>query len=148
MTRARSYVAGFAALALIDATTQVAFKKAALEMPALSIWICVAIAGYLAAFVVWMLLLKHAPVGPAFAASHLDIVIVLAVSMPLFGERLTGAQIAGSVCIVGGIVLLSISESQRAETTARDSLLAVVPGAPANPHRQPSADDRGGSTTV
>ena len=50
-----------------------------LKAAVLSPWIYGAVAGYLGAFVTWMTLLKHAPVGPAFAASHLEVVTVLIV---------------------------------------------------------------------
>ena len=123
MRRARFFVIGFAALAVFDTLTQVSFKFATqrtgefafafpwLRAAALSPWIYVAIAGYLGAFVTWIMLLEHAPVGPAFAASHIDIVTVLLISVPLFGERLTVVQLAGAACIVGGIALLSRGRS-------------------------------------
>jgi drug/metabolite transporter (DMT)-like permease len=126
--RARFYVTGFAILALFDTLTQVSFKLASLrtgefvlrfawlKSAAMSPWIYVAIGGYLGAFFTWMALLEHAPVGPAFAASHIDVVTVLLVSMPLFGERLTKAQIAGAACIIAGIILLSRSREVAAET--------------------------------
>jgi drug/metabolite transporter (DMT)-like permease len=110
---------------LFDTWTQVSFKLAAigsgefapspawLKAAALSPWIYGAVAGYLAAFVTWMTLLEHAPVGPAFAASHLEVVTVLLISALLFRERLTQLQIAGAACIVTGIVLLSLSESKQ-----------------------------------
>mgnify|MGYP000547070158 CR=1 FL=1 len=41
-------------------------------------WIYGAFVGYIGAFFTWMSLLKHAPIGPAFAASHLEIITVLA----------------------------------------------------------------------
>ena len=124
MSAARFYVMGFGALLLFDTWTQVAFKLAArqtgefswsirwLEAAALTPWIYGAVAGYLGAFVMWMTLLRHAPVGPAFAASHLEVVTVLIISVPLFGERLAPLQIAGAACIVSGIVLLSLSGSK------------------------------------
>ena len=59
-----------------------------------------------------MTLLKHAPVGPAFAASHLEIIFVLILSAMFFGEKLKAMQIVGAVCIVFGIVCLSLSESK------------------------------------
>lgn len=119
MKTARFYVAGFAALLACDTWTQVAFKLAAertgefrwsaawLHAAALSPWIYGAIAGYVGSFVTWMTLLQHAPVGPAFAASHLEVVTVLLVSARLFHEHLTASQIAGALCIVTGIVMLS-----------------------------------------
>lgn len=127
MKQARFYVVGFTALMLVDTWTQVAFKLATrqagefalvsswLKAAAFSPWIYGAIAGYLAAFFIWMTLLEHAPVGPAFAASHLEVVTVLMISVPLFRERLTPTQIAGAACIVTGIVLLSLSESKRSD---------------------------------
>ena len=125
MTRTKFYVGGFSLLAAFDTLTQVSFKLATqrtgafalsipwLEAAATSPWIYVAIAGYLGAFVAWMTLLEHAPVGPAFAASHLDVVTVLVISVPLFHERLTAPQLAGASLIVAGILCLSRSESRR-----------------------------------
>jgi drug/metabolite transporter (DMT)-like permease len=122
---ARFYVLGFGALMLFDTWTQVSFKLASrqtggfvmtlawLTAAVSSPWIYGAVAGYLGAFVTWMTLLKRAPVGPAFAASHLEVVTVLAVSVLYFGEHLAPLQIVGGVCIVLGIIFLSMSESKR-----------------------------------
>ena len=115
---------GFAALVLIDTWTQIAFKLASrqtgefsmttrwLSAAAVSPFIYGAIAGYIAAFLAWMTLLEHAPVGPAFAASHLEVVTVLMISVPLFGEHLSAGKLAGAACIVTGIIMLSFSESR------------------------------------
>jgi drug/metabolite transporter (DMT)-like permease len=115
---------GFAALVLIDTWTQIAFKLASrqtgefilntrwLSAAAVSPFIYGAIAGYIAAFLAWMTLLEHAPVGPAFAASHLEVVTVLIISVPLFGEHLSAGKLAGAACIVTGIIMLSLSESR------------------------------------
>lgn len=83
-----------------------------MRVAASSPWVYVAIAGYLGAFVAWMTLLEHAPVGPAFAVSHIDVVTVLVVSVPLFGEHLTPTRVAGAACIVAGILMLSRSEGR------------------------------------
>ncbi|MCU1348632.1 MAG: conserved rane protein of unknown function [Acidobacteria bacterium] len=129
MTRTRFYAIGFLILALCDTLTQVCFKLATkqsgevtwdlrwLLAAAHSPWIYVAIAGYIGAFVTWMTLLEHAPVGPAFAASHLDVVTVLLVSVPLFGERLTAGQLAAATCIVAGIVVLSRGQGREGGRT-------------------------------
>ncbi|HEV7424729.1 MAG TPA: DMT family transporter [Thermoanaerobaculia bacterium] len=123
MSRGR-IAAGFCALVLIDTWTQVAFKLASrqtgefmmnthwLRAAAISPFIYAAIAGYLCAFLAWMTLLEHAPVGPAFAASHLEVVTVLIISVPLFGENLSAAKVAGAACIVIGIIMLSFSEAR------------------------------------
>ena len=131
MTRTRFYVIGFAVLAVFDTLTQVSFKLAAqrtgefafavawLRAAAVAPWIYVAIAGYLGAFITWMTLLEHAPVGPAFAASHIDVATVLIISVPLFGERLAPVQIAGAACIIAGILLLSRSEARQESSPAQ-----------------------------
>ena len=67
--------------------------------------------GYLGAFFTWMVLLKHAPIGPAFAASYLEIVAVLVISAVWFGEPIGWPQILGTVLILGGICCLAVSES-------------------------------------
>ena len=127
MSSKRFYFLGFAALMLFDTSTQVFFKLATQHAGAfepslnwlLGIvhngWIFGAVLGYVLAFFTWMTLLKHAPVGPAFAASHLEVVTVLAVSVLHFGERLSLIQILGGVCIVLGIVFLSFSEAKHGD---------------------------------
>ncbi|HYA37995.1 MAG TPA: EamA family transporter [Candidatus Methylomirabilis sp.] len=124
MNRARFYAVGFGILMLFDTWTQVSFKLASsqtgefalqlawLKAAVFSPWIYGAVAGYLGAFVTWMTLLKHAPVGPAFAASHLEVVTVLIISVLFFGEHLAPLQIIGGLCIVLGIIFLSVSESK------------------------------------
>jgi drug/metabolite transporter (DMT)-like permease len=124
-SRDRVILFGFLGLMLIDTWTQISFKLASRQTgefifnaiwfraAIVSPWIYAAIAGYLGAFVTWMTLLEHAPVGPAFAASHLEVVTVLIISVPLFGERLSAAKLAGAACIVTGIILLSLSESKQ-----------------------------------
>ena len=125
MSRARFYILGFGILMLFDTWTQISFKLAAgqagefaltlawLKAAVLSPWTYGAVAGYLGAFVTWMTLLKHAPVGPAFAASHLEVITVLIISVLFFGEHLAPLQVAGGACIVLGIVCLSLSESRQ-----------------------------------
>ncbi len=69
-------------------------------------------AGYIGAFIAWMTLLKRAPAGPAFAASHFEVVAVPGISVLYFGEQLKTMQVVGALCIVLGIVFLSLSESK------------------------------------
>ncbi len=124
MSTPRFYVIGFGALMLFDTGTQISFKLAGVEagefVPHLawlrdvlhSPWTYAAVLGYLCAFVTWMTLLKHAPVGPAFAASHLEVVMVLIVSVVFFDEKLSLMQCLGGVSIVLGIVCLSLSKAE------------------------------------
>lgn len=119
----RFYLVGFAFLLAFDTLNFACFKLAGmhalpLEMNAAwlarvftSLWTYGALAGYLGAFVTWMSLLKHAPIGPAFAASHLDVVSVMLVSWWLFAEPVTPTQMVGALVIVAGIVCLALAES-------------------------------------
>ena len=124
MSTPRFYILGFGALTVFDTLTQVSLKLASnyageftmtfeyLQDVILHYWIYGAVLGYLGAFFTWMTLLKHAPVGPAFAASHLEVVTVLIASVVLFDERLAPLQLVGCLCVVVGIVFLSMSASK------------------------------------
>ena len=119
------YLIGFGALMLFDTLTQVSFKLASSHaggfIPKIewllvvfhNPWIYVAAIGYIGSFIAWMTLLKRAPVGPAFAASHLAIVFVLVISVTYFGEHLTVMQAVGALSIILGIVFLSLSEARQ-----------------------------------
>ena len=127
MSTKRFYFIGFAALIVFDTVTQVFFKLATQHTGPFEAntgwlfgiinngWIFGAMLGYVLAFFTWMTLLKHAPVGPAFAASHLEVVTVLAVSVAYFGEHLSLLQVLGAICIVSGIICLSLSESKHGD---------------------------------
>ncbi|MGJ7505619.1 EamA family transporter [Variovorax sp. ZT5P49] len=80
-------------------------------------WIYGAFAGYIGAFFTWMRLLRHTPIGPAFAASHLEVVAVMALSYALLGERIGWPQIAGALSILAGIVCLAFGEKQDGAST-------------------------------
>ena len=126
----RFYIVGFLVLMAFDALAQISFKTAGnhalpLEMnPAWLArvfsqpWIYGAFVGYIGSFFTWMTLLKHAPIGPAFAASHLEIVAVLGLSVWLFGETIGWPQIAGGLLIIAGIGCLAMSETADAEPGA------------------------------
>jgi drug/metabolite transporter (DMT)-like permease len=119
----RFYLIGFALLLAFDTLNLICFKVAGtralpVEMSTAWIarvfshpWIYGAVAGYIGAFVTWMSLLKHAPIGPAFAASHLEVVSVMLLSWWMFSEPVTATQIAGALAIVAGIVCLAVAES-------------------------------------
>ena len=119
------YAIGFAILIAFDTLTQVSIKLASGQAGSFTMsldwlmivlrnpWLYAAALGYLGAFGAWMTLLKHAPVGPAFAASHLGLIPVLLISAAYFGEKLSNMQILGAVCIMVGIVFLSLSEAKQ-----------------------------------
>ena len=116
------FIGGFLALLVFDTFAQVCFKLTALHAAPLTFdqawfirafttpWVYCAIMGYLGAFVTWMVLLRHIPVGPAFAASHIEVVGVLVVSVPLFGEVLSWVQYLGAVLILAGVLCLAYGE--------------------------------------
>ncbi|PIT39483.1 DMT family transporter [Snodgrassella alvi] len=118
------YLIGFALLLLFDTLGQSSFKLTAIHAQPLEAnlgwilrvftqpWVYIAIAGYIGAFFTWMALLKKAPVGPAFAASHLEVVTVMLVSAFLFHEHITATRIIGAVFIVGGIIFLALAEKE------------------------------------
>jgi drug/metabolite transporter (DMT)-like permease len=120
----RFYVFGFLLLMAFDTLSQISFKYAgdsALPVQA-SIgwllrvfsqpWVYGAVFGYVGAFFTWMALLKHAPIGPAFAASHLEVVSVMLLSIWLFDEHLTLARVLGAIAIVAGIFCLGLAEDR------------------------------------
>lgn len=124
----RFYLIGFAVLLSFDTLAQISFKMAgsqALPVQASAAWLLRlaaepwvygAVAGYLGAFFTWMTLLKHAPIGPAFAASHLEVISVLLLSIPIFGEQVGFLQALGAILIVAGILCLAWSEDSAAHT--------------------------------
>ena len=65
---------------------------------------------YVVAFLVYSWLLRHAPVGPSYAALHGHVVTTFLFSILFLGERLTLLQLSGCALILGGIVLLAVTE--------------------------------------
>jgi drug/metabolite transporter (DMT)-like permease len=74
-------------------------------------WIYGSLLGYIGSFFTWVSLLKHAPIGPAVAASHLEVVSVMLLSVWLFGEHLTVARVLGAVAIVAVSSASAFAES-------------------------------------
>ena len=115
---------GFLLLLAIDTTQQVIVKLVGDRIGAagpdnMRAWLdrllaeplVLAVAGcYLAAFFTYSALLKHAPVGPAYAAVHGHVVTVLIISIVYFGEHLTLMQGLGCASIIAGIVMLAVTE--------------------------------------
>ena len=115
---------GFLLLLLIDTTQQVFVKLASDKIGALDMQLGLAwlarlvkeplvlgvVGCYLAAFMTYTSLLKHAAVGPAYAAVHGHVVTVLLISIVFFGEQLTLLQGLGCAAILAGIVILGVTE--------------------------------------
>lgn len=114
----------FGLLLLVDTFNQVAFKLAGEKTAPVTFdldwlsrvvnepWTAVIVLGYLATFLLYMTLIRNVHVGPAFAASHLEIVTVLIFSVFYFGERLTPVQMAGCVAIMTGVAILAVTEKE------------------------------------
>lgn len=118
----RFYLIGFAVLLFFDTLGQTSFKMTAIQAEPLELsvewfiriftspWVYIAILGYVATFFTWMTLLKKAPVGPAFAAAHMEVITVMIASVWLFDEKITSLRLVGAALIVSGIVFLAIAE--------------------------------------
>lgn len=131
--RAVFYLVGFGLLMTFDTFGAICFKLAG--MHALPVeanvdwllrlfghpWVYGAVLGYIGAFFTWMSLLKHAPIGPAFAASHLEVVSVTLASIWLFHEPLTAAKAIGALAILAGIACLALAEREEAATESAGS---------------------------
>lgn len=118
----RGIILGFIALLALDTLAQIGFKLSALHAGEARFdaawflatvsqpWAIAVVIGYLGAFGVYMTLIKHAPIGPAFAASHLEIVVVILVSLLFLGESLSLLQALGCLAIIAGVVVLAATE--------------------------------------
>jgi drug/metabolite transporter (DMT)-like permease len=116
--------AGFLLLIAVDTFVQIAFKFAGentlpvtLDLPwlqrvAAEPWLLGVAIGGIAAFLTYMTLIRHAPIGPAFAASHLDIVSITLFSVFFFGDTLTLMQVLGCSAIVLGVLVLAYGETR------------------------------------
>lgn len=118
------YLIGFGLLMAFDTLSQVSFKLTATHALPLEFslawvwrvlshgWLLGAIAGYVGAFFTWMTLLRRVAVGPAFAASHLEVVSVMLLSYWLFNEDITLTKVLGAALIIAGIVCLALAEQK------------------------------------
>ena len=116
------YAFGFLLLMAFDTAAQVGFKLAGMHAfppeanPQWVLrlfakpWIYGAIAACIGAFFTWISVLQRAPIGPAFAASHIEVVSVMLMSALVFGEHIGSGQAVGALMIVGGIVCLAMGE--------------------------------------
>jgi drug/metabolite transporter (DMT)-like permease len=121
---AKFFIVGYLMLLFFDTLAQVAFKLGAVHCAPVQLaldwglkvlhepWVYVAIACFIGAFATYMIILKHAPIGPAFAASHLDVVTVLLVSVTWLHEQVSPMQILGSLLIAAGVAVLGIEGSK------------------------------------
>ena len=115
---------GFLLLMAFDTLVQISFKLAGnhalpVEFGApwllrlvSSPWLYLGFAATAGAFVTWMSLLKQVAIGPAFAASHLEVVSVMLLSLWIFNDPFTWQHGLGAVLILSGIFMLGIAETR------------------------------------
>ncbi|WP_392566798.1 hypothetical protein RHO15_04235 [Utexia brackfieldae] len=120
----RFYLSGFSLLLFFDTFGHLCFKYTALAaMPFVwdidwvgrvlsSGWMYLTILSYSGAFATWMILLRKAPIGPAFAISHMQVITVMLTSVWLFNDSLSTLRILGAGLIMLGIVTLAFAERQ------------------------------------
>jgi drug/metabolite transporter (DMT)-like permease len=120
------FASGFLTLLAFDTLGQIAFKLTADHVAPVAFgldfvarlmrepWALAIVFAYGTAFVTYMTLIRDAPVGPLFAASHLEIVTVALLSVALFGEHLSLAQVIGCIAVVSGVILLAAAEKDPA----------------------------------
>lgn len=123
----------FGVLLFLDTFSQLAFKFAGERTAPVTFdadwlwrvvnepWTLAIVAGYVLAFVTYMTLIRNIHIGPAFAASHLEIVVVLALSVWWFGERFTPLQALGCAAILGGVAILAITEKEEETESKADA---------------------------
>ena len=77
----------------------------------LEIWLSAS--SLLIAFLCWLAILRHSSLGPAFAATSLTLVTVVAASAFWLGEPFSLAEGLGSLLILSGVFLLQDFTARR-----------------------------------
>jgi drug/metabolite transporter (DMT)-like permease len=115
-------ILNFAALLAFTALGQFSFKIAADRLGVASLdaaWIraflhepsiALILFANLGALVSYLTLVKNVAIGPAFAAAHLSIVVVVIVSVAYFRETLNWVQALGCIAIFVGVGILGHTE--------------------------------------
>lgn len=104
------------ALVAVEVVTQLAFKFSgshtgafdfsahAFALAVTSPWLWVALGGYCAGFVAWMLILRDSDLSRAFPASAIVFVAIMLTSWLVLREPIGALQLIGAVVIVAGIL--------------------------------------------
>jgi len=127
------FIVGFSMLMIFDTLSQICFKLTANEALPLEmnlewlgrvfghIWIYGALLGYAGAFFTWMKVLNRLSIGSSYAASHIDVVSVMILSIWIFEEPLTIPKAVGALIILSGIICLAIAEEKDSNPTSTNS---------------------------
>jgi multidrug transporter EmrE-like cation transporter len=86
-----------------DAVGKVRFVATLLMNP----WVITGIVATFFAGVSWMLAMTRFEIGYAYPFVSLNYVVILAASVLLFHESLSGSKIVGTILVVAGIVVIS-----------------------------------------
>lgn len=115
-------ILNFAALLAFTALGQFSFKIAADRLGLASLdaawiraflhepWVALILFANLGALVSYLTLVRNVAIGPAFAAAHLSIVVVVILSVVYFHETLNWVQALGCVAIFVGVGILGYTE--------------------------------------
>lgn len=114
---------GFLILLVFDTLAQVSFKLAGtnthpscdltwIARVACDRWTYGAVLGYVGAFITWMTLLKHAPIGPAFAATHLHVVTVAIFSFRFLASDFRRCKLSAA-CLSYQAFLFLLTENKK-----------------------------------
>lgn len=74
-------------------------------------YIAPAVAIHLAAMAVWLLLLRHAPLGLVLPLTGANFVTIAVAGRLLFGERMTGRRWAGVALVIAGFALIAANST-------------------------------------
>jgi multidrug transporter EmrE-like cation transporter len=120
----RDWALGFLLLAIVDTVAHLCFKLAAIRAAPFAVdlpwvlraasqpWLYGAMSSYVVAFFIWIRLLQAAPVGTAFAVSHIDVVTVLIASSVFLQEPISGYQMSGATLILCGVGCLAVAQTE------------------------------------
>jgi drug/metabolite transporter (DMT)-like permease len=122
-----AFILNFAALLGFTALGQFSFKLAADRLGLVSLdiaWfrmffhepsIVLILFANLGALFSYLNMIKNSAIGPVFAAAHLSIVVVIAVSVAFLHERLNWVQALGCIAIIVGVVILAATEGSASD---------------------------------
>jgi drug/metabolite transporter (DMT)-like permease len=108
----------WSAFIALSTATQLAFKWAGTKLEAVPYgigWalvavttpaVYVAVAGYIALFALWVLILQRTDLTRAFAMTGLIYITVPALGWVLFAERFGIERVLGIACIIAGVMLM------------------------------------------
>ena len=100
--------------AVLLASGQILFKKAAMAVDnaplyigILNVWTFAALALYMAATILWIVILRTTPLSVAYPFAALGFILVPVAGRFMFDEQIGWTYIVGAALIVSGVILTS-----------------------------------------